>query len=91
VRPDTSHWRDGRRYEFFDTLSVEGLAWECLRRFERYQEHYGELLAMKAEDHPYSTDAQRHWGLRFPGSSEPFRASSGRPMVAARQSGGLAH
>ena len=87
MRPDTSHWRDGRRYEFFDTLSVEGLAWECLRRFERYQEHYGELVAMKAEDHPYSTDAQRHWGLRFPGSSEPFRASSGRPMVAACQSG----
>lgn len=32
MKPDTSRWRDQNQYEFYDDLSVEGVAWECLRR-----------------------------------------------------------
>jgi len=85
VRPDTSQWRDSSRYSIFDTLSVEDIAWECLRRSEPYQEHFGELVAINAEGQPFSTEVQHRWGLRFPGTSEPVGARSGRHLVAARQ------
>ncbi|MFG1193465.1 transcriptional regulator domain-containing protein, partial [Xanthobacter flavus] len=44
MKPDTSRWREDASYVYFDTLSVEGLAWECLRRDETYQEHYQSLV-----------------------------------------------
>lgn len=86
MRPDTSHWNDNDRYEFYDNLSVEGLAWECLRRSEPYQEHFAELAEMNAEASPYSDEAQRLWGLRFPGPAKPLRDPATGHLVAARQS-----
>lgn len=91
MRPDISQWSDSDRYDFYDSLSVEGLAWECLRRSESYQEHFAELAAMNAETHPYTDDAQHLWGLRFPGATEPFHARTTGRLVAARQSGRAAH
>ncbi|WP_414088262.1 transcriptional regulator domain-containing protein [Paracoccus pantotrophus] len=91
MRPDTSHWRDSDRYDFYDSLSVEGLAWECLRRSEPYQEHFAELAAMNAETNPYTDDAQHLWGLRFPGATEPLHAPATGHLVAARQSCRSAH
>ena len=63
MKPDTSRWRETNTYDFFDRLPVEGLAWECLRRHEPYQQHYQALVAAKAESAPFSPDAQRQWGL----------------------------
>lgn len=91
MRPDTSQWSDHDRYAFYDHLSVEGLAWECLRRSKPYQDHYAELTAADAEASPCSDEAQRLWGLRFPGATEPFRARTTGHLVAARQSGRSAH
>ncbi|MFG1193457.1 transcriptional regulator domain-containing protein, partial [Xanthobacter flavus] len=44
MKPDTSRWREDASYGYFDALSVEGLAWECLRRDEAYQDHYQSLV-----------------------------------------------
>ncbi len=44
MKPDTSRWRDSRTYDYFDDLSVEGLAWECLRRDPSYQQAYRDLV-----------------------------------------------
>lgn len=67
MKPDTSHWRDNERYDYFDALSPEGLAWECLRRSGSYQQHYRGLVSARVEKAPYLPAAQQHWGLRFPG------------------------
>ena len=74
MRPDTSNWRDDRSYDFFDTLPIEGLAWECLRRYRPYQDDYASLVDAGAETQPLPDDRQQRWGLRFPGRS-PDRAS----------------
>ncbi|WP_235918702.1 transcriptional regulator domain-containing protein [Brucella anthropi] len=71
MRPDTSHWRDRSSYDIFDTLPVEGLAWECLRRHEPYQGFYQSLVAAKEDALPLAQEIQTRWGLRFPGSSRP--------------------
>ena len=49
MRPDTSDWRNDRCYDFFDTLPIEGLAWECLRRHIPYQKQYASLVDASAE------------------------------------------
>ncbi|MGO4557898.1 MULTISPECIES: transcriptional regulator domain-containing protein [Phyllobacteriaceae] len=73
MRPEASQWRDPDSYAFFDALSVEGLAWECLRRCEDYYRQYHELVSAGAEAAPLNLDAQRRWGLRFPGPARPVR------------------
>ena len=65
MRPDTSDWRDDSRYDYFDSLPVEGLAWECLRRFVPYQELYSGLVNAATEAAPLPKDAEQLWGLRF--------------------------
>lgn len=51
-------WRDDRAYDRFDTLDLSGLAWECLRRNERYRMAY---------PHMHSVGSAAIWGLRFRG------------------------
>jgi hypothetical protein len=82
IKPDTSRWRDHRSYDFFDTLPIEGLAWECLRRHEPYQRLYHNLVSTKTETQPLSREAEQRWGLRFPCQSWPFRVGSKDILVA---------
>lgn len=77
MRPDASYWRDRDRYDYFDGLSVEGLAWECLRRNEYYQREYGELVEREEQDQPLTDAAQRRWGLRFRGKAGALRPGAG--------------
>lgn len=92
MKPDTSQWPDHSSYDFFDDLPIEGLAWECLRRDEPYQSLYHNLVSAKAETDPLPQDAERRWGLRFPGPSSPLRNRPDGGLVAFRQSGGdVAH
>lgn len=51
-------WRDDRAYDHFDTLDLSGLAWECLRRNERYRLAYPQM---------HSDGSAAVWGLRFRG------------------------
>ncbi|WP_245464304.1 MULTISPECIES: DUF6499 domain-containing protein [unclassified Mesorhizobium] len=83
MKPDTSRWRDNTSYDFFDSLPVEGLAWECLRRWNSYQRLYAALARSGAETQPFPTEAQKRWGLRFRRPSRPVRVDAGRSVVAS--------
>jgi hypothetical protein len=52
-------WRDDHAYDHFDRLDTSGLAWECLRRNDRYRATYALMLEGRA--------SAAGWGLRFPG------------------------
>ncbi|MBZ9710867.1 DUF6499 domain-containing protein [Mesorhizobium sp. B2-1-8] len=83
MKPDTSRWRDNTSYDFFDSLPVEGLAWECLRRWNSYQRFYVALARSGAETQPFPTEAQKRWGLRFRSSPRPVRIDARRSVVAS--------
>lgn len=87
MKPDTSRWRDQSQYGFYDALPVEGVAWECLRRNAAYQASFDDLVTQDAGHLPLSDDAQRRWGLRFPGRPPTFRARPTGHLVAPCQSG----
>lgn len=82
MKPDTSHWREQHSYDFFDDLTNEGLAWECLRRQEQYQRRYRALVADHADNSPLSLGDQRRWGLRFPRAAKPLRVRANRLLVS---------
>ncbi|WP_394343024.1 transcriptional regulator domain-containing protein [Paenirhodobacter populi] len=88
MRPDTSHWRDHSNYDIFDTLPVEGLAWECLRRHEPYQTLYQSLVVAKSETLPLPLVIQNRWGLRFRGPSRPLRSCPEHFLVSRHRPGG---
>ncbi|WP_292156244.1 DUF6499 domain-containing protein [Mesorhizobium sp.] len=92
MKPDTSRWRDHNSYDFFDSLPIEGLAWECLRRSGSYQRHYLALVREGSERDPFPTEAQKRWGLRFRGPTRLVRIDARRSVVASSQlSGGDPH
>ncbi|MEW6633127.1 MAG: DUF6499 domain-containing protein [Pseudomonadota bacterium] len=88
MKPNTSRWRDNDSYDFFDNLPIEGLAWECLRRSDTYQRHYLALVRAGTDRDPFSTEAQRQWGLRFPGPTGFVRPGTRCHLVASRRSSG---
>lgn len=85
MKPDTSNWRDGTSYDYFDALPTEGLAWECLRRSADYQHLYDMLIAEQLENTPLSQEVERHWGLRFRRLTEPIVFATGHTVVDQRQ------
>lgn len=87
MKPDISHWRESQTYDYFDALSVEGLAWECLRRNEGYQELYGALVNSYTEPEPLPREAELRWGVRFRGEAWAARAGAECSLVPTRRSG----
>lgn len=85
--PDTSKWRDQDTYDFYDELSVEGIAWECLRRDLDYQASFADIVTKRAERAPFEEEAQHRWGLRFSGRPGALHSRSTGDLVTARQSG----
>ncbi|MER2508283.1 MAG: DUF6499 domain-containing protein [Amaricoccus sp.] len=86
MRPNASYWRERERYDYFDGLSVEGLAWECLRRNEDYQRDYRALVDREEQDQPLTDAAQRRWGLRFRGEAGALRPGAGGLLDPRRRS-----
>ena len=82
MKPDISRWKERSPYDFFDTLTVEGLAWECLRRHKPYQDAYRKLAREDRASEPLSDDLQQKWGLRFRSPTQPVRARAAYIMVA---------
>ncbi|MFG1326944.1 transcriptional regulator domain-containing protein [Xanthobacter autotrophicus] len=87
MKPDTSRWREDASYVYFDALSVEGLAWECLRRDETYQEHYQSLVKAGSDADPLPREVEQRWGLRFRRAAISLRRGTERPVVAGCRSG----
>ncbi|MBZ7921523.1 DUF6499 domain-containing protein [Ensifer adhaerens] len=86
MRPDTSNWRNDSSYDFIDRLPIEGLAWECLRRYVPYQDEYISLLTDKAENQPLRPEKQQRWGLRFPRKPSSIRLGATGGVVAIGRS-----
>jgi len=85
--PDTSKWRNQDSYDFYDELSAEGIAWECLRRDPDYQALFADIVTQKAGRAPFEEEAQHRWGLRFSGRPEALHSGPARNLVTSRQSG----
>ncbi|WP_341992002.1 DUF6499 domain-containing protein [Azorhizobium sp. AG788] len=86
MKPDTSRWRDSANYDYFDDLCVEGLAWECLRRDETYQDQYHAIVTAGTEAEPLPREVEQRWGLRFRGKTISQLDRAVHHLVAARQS-----
>lgn len=84
MKPDTSRWRNRSSYDFFDRLSIEGLAWECLRRDEPYQEFYRGIVSRRSEMEPLRQEEERKWGLRFRRQTRPACHGPACFLVACR-------
>ncbi|MER9299795.1 DUF6499 domain-containing protein [Mesorhizobium sp. M0621] len=89
MKPNTSHWRDSNSYAFFDRLPIEGLAWECLRRSDSYHRTYLGLVHSRTEREPFPEEAQKRWGLRFPGTARFVVLGARRLVVASGRSCGV--
>lgn len=86
MKPDLSRWRDHSSYDFYNDLTPEGLAWECLRRNKLYQAYYRRLARDHATDRALPTMAETRWGLRFPGTTIPDSAIAAGALVTHGQS-----
>lgn len=69
MTPDRPDWRVSSDYDYFDDLSVEELAWECLRRNPHYRTTYEALIKTGNRDATELDEVARSWGLRFRGRS----------------------
>lgn len=87
MRPDTSRWREPASYAYFDELSIEGLAWECLRRDTSYQQDYQSLVKAGTDAEPLPQEVEQRVGLRFRRPACAVRPGAGRPVVARRRPG----
>ena len=87
MRPDTSDWRNDRSYDHLDKLPIEGLAWECLRRYVPYQDYFGSFTSADAQYRPLTEEEQMRWGLRFPCQAKPLRPGAACDVVAVSRSG----
>lgn len=85
---EDADWRHGKAHDYVDRLDPAGLAWEFLRRNQRYQGDFERIPKQKRES---ASDAlTTRWGLRFPGLPDPSRHRCGyllrpahRPRAAA--------
>lgn len=79
---DSSGWEAASDYDYLDALGASDLAWEWLRRNERYERDFA------AFDHgtPETSDARdlirERWGLRFPDTTLSFGAGRLRLLAA---------
>jgi hypothetical protein len=74
--PDTSQWRSSPTYDYVDSIGAPDLAWEWLRRNERYQRDYRGYAEARTPQHQDRTvtDWPSCWGLRFPGQARSQRS-----------------
>lgn len=61
MKPDTSKWRDASAYAFALKAASDSIAWEFLRRNQRYQEDIRDL----GEGEAIASDVLQRWGLHF--------------------------
>ena len=81
MRKDASAWEATSDYDYLDTLGASDLAWEWLRRNERYEHDF----AVFDRASPDSGDARdlirERWGLRFPDTAVPAGARCARLLA----------
>ncbi|KAB2751904.1 MULTISPECIES: transcriptional regulator domain-containing protein [Hyphomicrobiales] len=68
---DTKEWRSASTYDYWDDADVDALAWECLRRNQKYQRDYDDFAKAPLSADTDSEAMGIRWGLRFPGAAKP--------------------
>ncbi|WP_058634570.1 transcriptional regulator domain-containing protein [Aureimonas ureilytica] len=86
VKPDQSRWRDDSAYDYMETLIVEDLAWECLRRNSAYQSDFSKHLNQAGPGSDGEAAIAQHWGLRFRRPAKSQRTGSADPLDTRCQS-----
>ena len=89
----SSDWRVGSRYDYFDDLAPEQVAFEFLRRHPDYAPSYRRLKrACRDSAEPAPAPFSARWGLRFRGrSGEPNRPSLDHLDAGAQSTLGDSH
>ena len=70
--PDISRWRSSSAYDFIDDIDSPDIAWEWLRRNEKYQNDYRSVVDDTSGDVPATAGRINNWGLSFPRPPWPF-------------------
>ncbi len=78
---EASGWETASDYEYLDTLGASDLAWEWLRRNERYERDFAAFDRGSPEPGDARDLIRERWGLRFPDTAVAVRA--GRPCLLA--------
>ncbi|UBS34104.1 DUF6499 domain-containing protein [Altererythrobacter sp. N1] len=71
MTPDTKEWRSSSTYDYWDDADVDALAWECLRRNQKYQRDYADISKAPLTADTETEAIGNRWGLRFPGPAKP--------------------
>lgn len=66
MRKDSSAWDAASDYDYLDTLGASDLAWEWLRRNERYEYDFAAFVRATPEPGDARDLIRERWGLRFP-------------------------
>lgn len=78
-------WRSAAGYDYIETLSASDLAWEWLRRNDRYARDYAACEAVGPDRQVLRERMRRDWGVRFRRRSRAACAESLGHLGAARR------
>ncbi|MFU0506382.1 transcriptional regulator domain-containing protein [Pseudaminobacter sp. NGMCC 1.201702] len=78
MTPDTKEWRSSSTYDYWNNADVDALAWECLRRNQKYQEDFADIVRTPVNAEIKAEEIGNRWGLRFPRSPKPERSRAAR-------------
>ena len=79
---DSSDWETASDYDYLDALGASDLAWEWLRRNERYEHDFAAFDHAKSNPGDARDLIRERWGLRFPDTALSASARRTRLLAA---------
>lgn len=79
---DASGWEAASDYDYLDTLGASDLAWEWLRRNERYEHDFAAFDHATSDPGKARDLIHERWGLRFPDTAVPAGARRSRFLAS---------
>lgn len=79
---DAAAWEAASEYDYLDTLGASDLAWEWLRRNERYERDFAAFDRAPPDFGDARDLIRERWGLRFPDTAIPAGARRARVLAA---------
>lgn len=78
---DASDWERASDYNYLDALGASDLAWEWLRRNDRYEDDFAAFDCAVHDGEDAEALIRTRWGLRFPATA--VAAGARRPRLLA--------
>lgn len=66
---DASDWERASDYDYLDALGASDLAWEWLRRNDRYEDDFAAFERATHDADDAEVLIRARWGLRFPATA----------------------